>query len=254
MRPEPRPHRQRRHSGKHRKRRGEQHDAQPRSAEPPLARDPPQPEEQPFEHDGIFDLQRQPDERERGAALREAARRMGGIVAPRCEQARRADDQQIVEDRSLPTLAFEQIEPQQIRDRRGQCALRPARAIRQSRDQRRGRGDACQRHRLIRPDPERQPERGGGKVEQEQPDRLAVPHIDIGNRAVHDRLRGGVIEFLVDMHDRVAEGQRADEQRDPEQQQPTRNARDGRSERGSGDIRHGCVARSTFGRNEGAAA
>lgn len=118
---------------------------------------------------------------------------------------RRAGNEQIVEDRRLPAAPTQQRQPDQIASARRQRAG-PARPGPQCRapDDIGGRGGEQARDQLIGDHAiaGQQPHRG---IEQEQPDRLAIPDIEIGCRAVQDAVADQQIILLVDMDDRIAE-------------------------------------------------
>ena len=203
------------------KRRRQRHDRQQRAIaqhrqDPPVDAPPlrhrPQPEIRAFEHHRIFHLQRQPDQQHRGHHPPRAR------AVPARRQRRGGDHRQVEEHRCLSALSLRQIEPQDIGDPAQYRAARPARAPRQPDDQRGGGDDAGQRHRLIGDDAPWPGQCGGGHIQQEQADGLAVPDVDIGHRPAPHRVRGAEIEFLVGMQDRIAERHRPRRQRDEEQQ------------------------------------
>ncbi len=214
-------------------RRHQRHDAQQRAVTDRASHRPgdavfvphqPEPDPDAFEQHRIFDLQRASDQRHRGdpapaATIGPAAR----------DQYDRCGHRQIVEDGRLSALPVRQTDPEDIEDGGGDRPPPPPGDLREPHDERRGRDDGGQRHRLIDIHPRlRRPGRGG-EVHQEQPDRLAVPDVDIGQRPPPHRPRHRQVEFLVDLYDGIAEGTPARGDGDEGQEgddRPTGSARD----------------------------
>ena len=121
------------------------------------------------------------------------------------QQCGRAGDEQIVEDRRLGGLPTEQGQGQQIGQGREQCAARAGEMQRDvandpcGGDGEGGRDRLHHQHRSAA-------DRRNARENQEQPDRLAVPDVDVGPLPADHGVADIMIELVVDDDDRIAEG------------------------------------------------
>ena len=176
-----------------------------------------QPEKGAFHHRRIFGLDGESGEQAYGGALQHDGAPVAPLGQHRQAQRRPAGSghEQIVEDRGLPAPTAEKSQPQEIGDR---CCPRAERAGAQpscgKRDQPGGRRSEQRRGPLIGEDAvaRQQPH---AFEQQEQPQRLAIPEIDIRQRPAQHPVADQQIILLVDMNHRVAEVMCA--QRDGEQ-------------------------------------
>ncbi|EPE62587.1 hypothetical protein L479_00991 [Exiguobacterium sp. S17] len=204
-----------------------QRDPYQRHAGQPCHRHPrtPSPPEQdtaerhPLGQHRIFDLRRQADGRHRHRALDEQPPPPLNRAQHRCTGNQH---QRIVEDRRLAPFPLHQVQPEDIEDRRDEPAHGAGEAPRHLLHAISGGDDEAGRDQLIGQEPVAPPcgpQSPRSRIEQEQPDRLAIEDIDIGQRAVEHPVADQQIELLVEPDHRIAETLRARGERDERQEQ-----------------------------------
>ena len=182
-----------------------------------------QPEKHPLEHHGIFDLDRQPHQQHR---RQPAAKQRPAPPNRPAHQQPRHQHRQIIEHRRLAALALHEVQPEHIEQRRHPGAKRPGITPPPAVNHKGGCRHEQRRQQLVvqkRIAPANAAGHNRPGIEHEQPQRLAVPDIDIGQRPMQPAVGHQQVILLVKPQHRVAKTLRPRHQHrhhNPRERQP----------------------------------